>query len=127
MLKEKRLLTVQVTEKTLELMELLASGSKKLRIGELAAKLCLSRNEVLLLLVTLENRGMVCWDDGGKFYKPGQRFTDIARQFLGQCSAPLTEPSEPTAAAKTRSRSPGTRKPSCDRRSDKVGFVATAP
>ena len=115
MLKERRLLTVQATEKTLELMELLASGSKKLRIGELAGKLCLSRNQVLLLLVTLENRGMVLWDDGGKFYKPGQRFTDLARQFIGLCDAPLEATTE--ASSVIKSRTAGSRKPRSGKKS----------
>lgn len=122
MLKERRLLTVQATEKTLELMELLASGSKKLRIGELAGKLCLSRNQVLLLLVTLENRGMVLWDDGGKFYKPGQRFTDLARQFIGTCDATLAAPTEASSAIK--SRPAGSRKPSLGKKSRAVSPVA---
>ena len=109
MLKEKRLLTVQATEKTLELMELLASGSNRLRIGELAGKLCLNRNEVLLLLVTLENRGLVLWNDNGKFYKPGPRFADLARKFLGLCAAPQAESASP-ADTKKKSRSLGVRK-----------------
>lgn len=124
MLKEKRLLTVQVTEKTLELMELLASGSKKMRIGELAGKLCLSRNETLLLLVALENRGMVSWDDGGKFYKPGQRFTDLARQFLGLSVAP---PAEATASTKVKALTSGSRKLRSDRRPEVGSLVAIAP
>lgn len=124
MLKEKRLLTVQATEKTLELMELLASGNKGLRIGDLAARLCLNRNEVLLLLVTLENRGMVLWDDCGKYYKPGQKFTDLAQQFLGMCAAP---PAEPTASVKVKSRTHGTRKLRSGKRSEAGGLMAIAP
>ena len=125
MFKEKRLLTVQVTEKTLELMELLASGNKNLRIGELAGSLCLSRNQVMLLLVTLENRGMVLWDDSGKFYTPGQRFTDLARQFLGLCGAPLEAPNETSSTIK--SRTTGSRKLRTDKRSHAGNHVAITP
>lgn len=82
MLKEKRLQTVQATEKTLELLEILANGNEELHIGELADKLQICRNEVLLLLVTLESRGLARWDDRIKIYRPGWKSAELARQFL---------------------------------------------
>jgi len=126
MLKEKRLLTVQATEKTLELMELLASGNNRLRIGELAGKLCLSRNDVLMLLVTLENRGLVLWNDAGKFYKPGPRFTDLARQFLGLCAAPVEKPAAPSDTKK-KARSLGAPKLRSKRYAEVGSLAAIAP
>lgn len=111
MLKNKRLLTVKAAEKTLEIMELLASGSNKLHIGDLAAKLSLSRNEALLLLVTLENRGVVSWDDSGRIYTPGLKFTELASHFLGRCGTNLSDSKEPVTCSKPKKRPPGSRKP----------------
>lgn len=90
MRKEKRLQTVQATEKTLELLEILATGSEDLHIGELAAKLRMGRNEVLLLLVTLESRGMARWDERVKIYRAGWKSTELARHLLRWGKTPET-------------------------------------
>ena len=62
--------TTQAAEKTLELLELLATGGDKLRIGELAGRLGVSRREALLLLVTLESRAVLRWDEQARVYRP---------------------------------------------------------
>lgn len=82
MSRKRSLQRVETTEKTLELLELLAAGNEDLHIGELADKLRLSRNEVLLLLVTLENRGMARWDALAKVYRAGWKSAELAHQFL---------------------------------------------
>ena len=84
MFKEKRLHAVRATEKTLDLLNILAEGSEKLQIGTLAHKLQIGRNEVLLLLVTLESRGMVEWDDRSKIYRPGWKAAELAQTLLGR-------------------------------------------
>jgi len=126
MLKEKRLLTVQATEKTLELLEILANGSERLPIKELADRLQLSRNNALLLLVTLESRGMVCWDDNGKIYRPGCKSAELARQFLGLSGAAGAEPKLPAAPRTVNARTTGTRKLKSDRRLGIGGLAAGA-
>lgn len=109
MLKGNRLVTVQAVEKTLELLEMLADGSDIPNIRELASRLCLSRNEVLMLLVTLENRGMARWDDHDKLYRPGSKTAELAKQFLDISFEPVTDsrlfnPSRPAATASGRVR-----------------------
>lgn len=84
MLKAKRVQTVQTTEKTLELLEILAAGGEGLPIGALADKLQISSKKVLLLLVTLESHGMVTWDDRNRKYRLGGKIETLARQILNQ-------------------------------------------
>lgn len=107
MRKGKRLLTVQAMEKTLELLELLSTGNEQLPIGALADQLQVSRNNALLLLVTLESRGMVRWDDAARIYRPASRSVEMARQFLG-----LSVPEQrlPKASRTMKSRPAGTMK-----------------
>lgn len=120
MSKEKRLLTVQAAEKTVELLEMLAGGSERLTIGALAGRLCMRRNDALLLLVTLESRGMVRWDDAGKVYRPGRKSTEMARQLLTLSGAGGIEPKLPNA------RAAGARKLRLDRRLGMGGLAAAA-
>lgn len=82
MLKAKRVETVHDTENILDLLEILAAGAEELHIGDLADKLHIGRNKALLLLVTLESRGMVRWDDREKIYRAGRKSEEMARQFL---------------------------------------------
>lgn len=127
MSKEKRLLTVQATEKTLELLEILADGSELLPIRELADRLQLSRNSVLLLLVTLESRGMVRWDVEGKIYRPGGKSAELARQFLGLSGAGVVEPKLSAASRPVKARTTGARKMKSDRRLGMGCLAAGAP
>ncbi len=71
MLRERRLQTIKTTEKAFELLQLVSCGEKSLNINRLSRKLMISREEVLILLVAMENRGLVSWDCGKKIYHPG--------------------------------------------------------
>jgi DNA-binding IclR family transcriptional regulator len=71
MLREQRLQTIKTTEKAFELLQIVSSGEKSLTINRLSRKLMISREEVLILLVAMENRGLVSWDNGKKIYNPG--------------------------------------------------------
>jgi DNA-binding IclR family transcriptional regulator len=94
MQKGTRLSTVQAAGKTLELLELLIVGGERLRIGELALRLEVSRQEALLFLVTLESRGIVRWDHQARVYRPGFKALELARQ--------LPAPALPVAEAASR-------------------------
>ncbi|MBI2353775.1 MAG: helix-turn-helix domain-containing protein [Deltaproteobacteria bacterium] len=126
MSKEKRLLTVQATEKTLELLEILAGGNERLTIGALADKLCMRRNDALLLLVTLESRGMVRWDDAGKIYRLGGKSAELARQMLCLPASGGIEPKLPATPLTLNARAAGTRKLRLDRRFEMGGLSAAA-
>jgi DNA-binding IclR family transcriptional regulator len=78
MLREKRVQTIQTTDKALELLQLVASGEKNLKINDLAHTLKISKEEVLLLLVTMESRGLVSWDNRKKMYQPGCATLEMA-------------------------------------------------
>lgn len=69
--REQRLKTIQTTEKALELLQIVANGAQGMNIQDLSKKLHISREEVLLLLVTMENKGLVSWDSGRRIYSPG--------------------------------------------------------
>jgi len=127
MRKVKRLLTVQATEKTLDLLEILAAGSERISIGKLADQLHVSRNNALLLLVTLESRGMVRWDDDDKIYRPGCKSAELARQFLGLPGVKVAEPKVSTASRTSKACPAGARKLRSDRRLDVAGLAAGAP
>ena len=79
MKKEQRLQTIQTTEKALELLQMVASGEENLNIHRLSQRLNISREEVLLLLVAMENRGLVSWDSYRKIYSPGGATLEMAR------------------------------------------------
>jgi len=79
MKKEQRLQTIQTTEKALELLQMVASGEGNLNIQRLSQRLNVSREEVLLLLVAMENRGLVSWDSHRKIYSPGGTTLEMAR------------------------------------------------
>ncbi|HEX9079011.1 MAG TPA: helix-turn-helix domain-containing protein [Desulfuromonadaceae bacterium] len=118
--KERRLLTAQTAEKTLELLEILAGGNERLTIGNLAARLDMGRTKTLLLLVTLESRGMVRWDEQARVYRPGQKTTELARHVLGSAL--------PHAEQKSARALPAvTRKLRSDRRYEVGGRAAGAP
>src|ERR1035438_818791 len=82
MVREKRQHTIQTTEKTVELLQILADGEQGLKINDLAARLQISREEVLLLLVAMENRGFVAWDNRRKVYNPGGNTMVMARNLM---------------------------------------------
>jgi DNA-binding IclR family transcriptional regulator len=84
MLRKKRQQTIQTTEKTLELLQIVASGHRDLNINDLSQKLKIGREEVLLLLVAMENRGMVSWDNSKKIYNPGGEVRDMINK-LARC------------------------------------------
>lgn|GEM_PF-1166808 len=125
--KEKRLLMVQASEKTLELLEILAAGNERIAIGPLAKKLCVSRNDALLLLVTLESRGMVRWDERAKVYRPGQKSTELVRQFVSLFGLMVAEPKAVAASRPVAVRPVAPRKLRTDRRLEVGGFAANAP
>jgi len=126
MRKEKRLLTVQAAEKTLELMEILAAGSERLTIGALAAAMSVSRNDALLLLVTLESRGMVCWDEQAKVYRPGQKSAELARQLLNLFGKSGVEQKTPVAPRPLMARPVVTRQLRLGRRREAGGLASNA-
>jgi DNA-binding IclR family transcriptional regulator len=82
MLREKRVQTIQTTDKALELLQLVANGEKNLKINDLAHTLKISREEVLLLLVTMESRGLVSWDSRRKMYQPGGATLEMVRNLV---------------------------------------------
>jgi DNA-binding IclR family transcriptional regulator len=84
MCKGKYLQTAQAAEKTLELLELLAADGDKLRIGELAGRLGVNRKEALLLLVTLESRALLRWDEQTRIYRPAPKTGELARRYLAR-------------------------------------------
>src|SRR6266513_2549340 len=87
MLREKRVQTIQTTDKALELLQLVASGEQNLKINDLAHKLKISREEVLLLLVTMESRGLVSWDSRRKIYQPGGATLEMAKNLVRRFSS----------------------------------------
>ncbi len=86
MLREKRVQTIQTTDKALELLQLVANGEQNLKINDLARKLKISREEVLLLLVTMESRGLVSWDSRRKIYQPGGATLEMAKNLVRRFS-----------------------------------------
>jgi DNA-binding IclR family transcriptional regulator len=93
MKKEQRVQTIQTTEKALELLQMVASGEDNLNIHRLSQQLGISREEVLLLLVAMENRGLVSWDSYRKIYSPGGATLELARN--------LTRKSKPVNPLRT--------------------------
>jgi DNA-binding IclR family transcriptional regulator len=89
MKKEQRLQTIQTTEKALELLQIVASGEENLNIHRLSRRMDTSREEVLLLLVAMENRGLVCWDSHRKIYSPGGTTLEIAKNLTRLFSRPI--------------------------------------
>jgi DNA-binding IclR family transcriptional regulator len=83
MLREKRQHTIQTTEKAMDLLQIVANGEQNLNINVLAQRLKISREEVLLLLVAMENRGLVSWDSCSKVYNPGGATLEMVRK-IGQ-------------------------------------------
>jgi DNA-binding IclR family transcriptional regulator len=123
---KRRLLTARAAEKTLELLEILVVAGERLTIGRLAAQLGVSRREALLLLVTLEGREVVRWDDQAKVYRPGQKAAEVARQLLGLFGL---SSADGKAAVPTRAQSARpvvTLKVKQDRRPEAGGRVARA-
>ena len=91
--------TTQAAEKTLEMLELLATGGEKLRIGELAGRLGISRKETLVLLVTLESRAVLRWDEQAKVYRPGRVTGEMMRHYLAQAGMQAVEAGPRTVKA----------------------------
>jgi len=89
--KGNRLPATQAVEKILELLELLATGGEHLRIGELAGRLGVSRKEVLILLVTLESRALLRWDEQARIYRPGCKTGEGVRNYLAQTGMQAVE------------------------------------
>lgn len=92
MLKEKRLQTIHTTDKALELLEILAKGHQHLTLNDLAQRLKINKEEVLLLLVTIENRGLVTWDSQKKVYGPGGATLEMVKylqQYFGYAHKPI--------------------------------------
>jgi hypothetical protein len=126
MCKENRRHTVQAAEKTVELLEILATGSERLSIGGVATRLEASRKDALLLLVALESRGIVRWDERARIYRPGQKSAELARQILGLFGLSCVEPKAPVASRPLTTLPVTTRKSKSDRRFDAGGFAAGA-
>ena len=82
MLREKRLQTIQTTDKALELLQIVSAGGKNLNINDLAQRMKIGREEVLLLLVAMENRGLVMWDSRRKIYNPGGAALELGRNLV---------------------------------------------
>ncbi|HEY6873629.1 MAG TPA: helix-turn-helix domain-containing protein [Geobacteraceae bacterium] len=99
MLREKRQQTIQATEKALDLLQIVANGERELSINALAQRLKTDREEVLLLLVAMENKGLVTWDSRRKIYNPGGATLEMVRNIeqrfsrvhpLPRAAAPLS-------------------------------------
>ncbi len=88
MIKEKHMQTVRTAEKALMLLEILAEGNSSLNIRDLAGRLRCDRREVLLLLITLESRGLVAWDERTKVYSLGDESRRLAVNFLDTACKP---------------------------------------
>lgn len=88
MIREKHLQMVQTTEKALQLMDILAEGNSGLNIAGLAFRLRCNRREALLLLITLESRGIVVWDERKKIYSLGDESRRLAVKFLDATDKP---------------------------------------
>lgn len=58
----------------------------ELPIGQLAERLLSSRKEALLLLVKLENQGIVAWDVKARIYRPAPDTLRLRQQ--GETAAP---------------------------------------
>jgi DNA-binding IclR family transcriptional regulator len=84
MLRERRLQTIKTTETAFELLQIVSCGEKSLNINRLSRKLMISREEVLILLVAMENRGLVSWDSGKKIYNPGRAVLEMASTLVQQ-------------------------------------------
>jgi len=91
MCKGKYLQTAEAAEKTLELLELLAADGEKLRIGELAGRLGVNRKEALLLLVTLESRALLRWDEQARIYRPAPKTGELVRRYLARAGLQAVE------------------------------------
>jgi hypothetical protein len=107
MIREQRQLTVHMAETTLALLDVLAEGDGRLTIRDLARRLNCSRNEARLLLVTLESRGILEWDEARKIYRTGATAEKFAWRLLstmgnGKRLAPPPPPpvAEPKLAIK---------------------------
>ena len=70
MVKEKRMQTIQTTEHAMELLQVMSHGGQNLTLKALSQRLKIGREEVLILLVAMENRGLVSWDNLKKSYYP---------------------------------------------------------
>lgn len=88
MIKEKHMQVVRTTEKALMLMDILAEGNSSMNIGDLAFRLRCNRREALLLLITLESRGLVSWDERNKIYSLGDESRRLAVKFLDTADKP---------------------------------------
>jgi len=77
--KEKRLQTIKTTEKAMELLQIVANGEQNLNMHDLSQRMKISREEVLLLLVAMENKGLVSWDSYRKIYSPGGATLEMVR------------------------------------------------
>lgn len=92
MIREKRLQTIHNADKALELLETMIKSDKPLKINELAQQLKICKEEVRLLLVAVENRGLVAWDSKRKMYSLGGVTLEMARnlvQHFGYAYLPL--------------------------------------
>ena len=105
MCKGKYLQTAQAAEKTLELLELLAVGGDKLKIGELAGSLGVKRKEALLLLVTLESRALLCWDERARIYRPSPKTGELAGRYVARAGMQAVE-AAPRATKTSRPAGP---------------------
>jgi hypothetical protein len=112
MIKEQRQHLVEFTERTLVLLDVLAEGNSRLTIGSLSRRLGSSLTETRLLLVSLESRGMVEWDDTAKAYRLGSAAERLAWRLLGitgkgKCQLPVNAAADPPAAAQQPAKRPG--------------------
>lgn len=99
MLNEKCVQAIQSVERTLELLELLASKGDRLTIRAVADRLGLGHREVRLMLVALESREFVCWDEKARVYRAGRATIEMASRFNSRLD---TAPAKQVEAAKPR-------------------------
>lgn len=68
-------------EQALDLLNLLASRGDNLNIRTIAERLGVSRREARFMLIALETREFIRWDDKTKLYRTGRASEEMARRF----------------------------------------------
>lgn len=68
-------------EQALDLLNLLANRGDNLNIRTIAERLGISRREARIMLIALETREFIRWDDKTKLYRTGRASIEMARRF----------------------------------------------
>ena len=71
---------VHAVEQALDLLNLLASKADSLTVRSIAERLGLSRREARFMLIALETREFIRWDEKAKLYRTGRASIEMARR-----------------------------------------------